>query len=215
MHDIIGGISHVITLPLIDPCQWIFFSQKSVPCEYGVRMHFDVSSMLGAPGRNGSTWRILPYLSSRWRHMNVMSNHRSFDCLFNSLCGPTWRKHQSPHFEPFVRGIQQLPVNSPHKGPLTRKNFHLMTSSWVRYVPADGLSPKVLHYLQAQWWPSSDPVFTWDWFLRKKYIDTTHAVEILPQVRQEPTYFTESISCYILELLTHSICGPFGNNIKL
>ena len=32
----------------------------------------------------------------------------------------------------FVRGIHRWPVNSPHKGSLTRKCFYLMTSSWKR-----------------------------------------------------------------------------------
>ena len=33
------------------------------------------------------------------------------------------RKHQSPCYWPFVRGIHHTPVNSPHKGPVTRKSF--------------------------------------------------------------------------------------------
>ena len=40
------------------------------------------------------------------------------------------RKHQSSTSLAFVRGIHQKPVNSPHKWPVTRKCFHLMTSSW-------------------------------------------------------------------------------------
>ena len=40
------------------------------------------------------------------------------------------RKHQSSALLAFVRGIHQWLVNSPHKGPVTRKIFHLMTSSW-------------------------------------------------------------------------------------
>ena len=40
------------------------------------------------------------------------------------------RKHQSSTSLAFVRGIHRWPVNSPHKGPVTRKKcFHLMTSS--------------------------------------------------------------------------------------
>ena len=57
----------------------------------------------------------------RWH--NVVSNHRPFDCLFNSLCGLTSKKHLSPHYWPFVRGIHRWPVNSPHKGPVTRKKL--------------------------------------------------------------------------------------------
>ena len=38
------------------------------------------------------------------------------------------RKHQSSASLAFVWGIHRSPVNSPHKGPVTRK-MHLMTSS--------------------------------------------------------------------------------------
>ena len=41
-----------------------------------------------------------------------------------SVCsGADQRKHQSPVSLPFVRGIHRWPVNSPHKGPVTRKMF--------------------------------------------------------------------------------------------
>ena len=33
------------------------------------------------------------------------------------------RKHESPASLAFVRGIRRWPVNSPHKGPVTRKTF--------------------------------------------------------------------------------------------
>ena len=45
--------------------------------------------------------------------------------------GTDQRKHQSSASLAFVRGIRRGPVNSPHKGPVTRKMFHLMTSSWL------------------------------------------------------------------------------------
>ena len=44
--------------------------------------------------------------------------------------GPDLRKHQSSASLAFVRGIHRWPVNSPHKRPLIRKIFHLMTSSF-------------------------------------------------------------------------------------
>ena len=40
-------------------------------------------------------------------------------------------KHQSSAPLAFVWGIHRCPVNSPHKWPVTRKCFHLMTSSWM------------------------------------------------------------------------------------
>ena len=33
------------------------------------------------------------------------------------------RKHQSMCYRPFVRGIHRWPMDSPHKGPVTRKAF--------------------------------------------------------------------------------------------
>ena len=58
-------------------------------------------------------------MATHERH--VVSDHRLFHCLFNSLCGPTSRKHRSPHYRPFVRGIHRWPANSPHEGPVTWK----------------------------------------------------------------------------------------------
>ena len=60
-------------------------------------------------------------MTSHERH--VVASHRSLGCLFNNLNGLTTEKHQSRHYRPFVRGIYRWPVNSPHKGPVTRKEL--------------------------------------------------------------------------------------------
>ena len=44
--------------------------------------------------------------------------------------GVDQRKHQSSASLAFVREIHRWLVNFPHKGPVTRKIFHLITSSW-------------------------------------------------------------------------------------
>ena len=54
------------------------------------------------------------------------------------------RKHQSSALPAFVVGIHRWPVNCPHKGPVKRKYFHLMTSPWGRklgIVAYDSLWP--------------------------------------------------------------------------
>ena len=58
----------------------------------------------------------------RWRH----NEHNGVSTVYS---GADQRKHQSSASLAFVRGIHRWPVNSPHKGPVTRKSFHLMTSS--------------------------------------------------------------------------------------
>ena len=48
--------------------------------------------------------------------------------------GADQRKYQRSASLAFVRGIHRWPGNSPHKGPVTRKMFDLMTSSCIPYV---------------------------------------------------------------------------------
>ena len=52
--------------------------------------------------------------------------------VYSTVCtSADQRKHQSSASLAFVRGIHRWPTNSPHKGPVTRNCFHLMTSSWL------------------------------------------------------------------------------------
>ena len=52
----------------------------------------------------------------------------------NSQIGADQGKYQSSASLAFVRGIHRWPVKSPHKWLVTRKIFHLMTSSCSSYV---------------------------------------------------------------------------------
>ena len=49
-----------------------------------------------------------------------------------------WSKHQNSASLAFVRGIHRWPVDSPHRGPVTRRCFHLMTSSCPEYALSFG-----------------------------------------------------------------------------
>ena len=55
------------------------------------------------------------------------------------------RKHQSSASLAFVRGIHRSPVNSPHKGPRTRKMTSSCTILWIRLRPLDCRTQMVLH----------------------------------------------------------------------
>ena len=58
-----------------------------------------------------------------------------------SFCsGAVQRKYRSSASLTFLRGIHRSPVNSPHKGPVTRKCFHLMTSSCFPIAAPEGLN---------------------------------------------------------------------------
>ena len=55
--------------------------------------------------------------------MRVMASQiTSVSVVYSTVCpGADQRKHQSSTSLVLVRGIRRLPVNSPHKGPVTRK----------------------------------------------------------------------------------------------
>ena len=61
----------------------------------------------------------------RWRHnwRDGVSKHQARDVYSTVYWGADQRKHQSSASLAFVRGIHRWPVNSPHKGPVTRVMF--------------------------------------------------------------------------------------------
>ena len=56
--------------------------------------------------------------------MGVASQITSLTIVYSTVySGADQSKHQSPASLAFVWGIHRGPVNSPHKGPVTRKMF--------------------------------------------------------------------------------------------
>ena len=66
---------------------------------------------------------ISQFLSLQWRHneSDGVSNHHPHDCFHNCLFRQI--KENIKASLAFVRGIHRCPVNSLHKGPVTRKMF--------------------------------------------------------------------------------------------
>ena len=74
------------------------------------------------------TWLALgeSYFTLQWRHneRDGVSNHQPHDFVYSTVYSDTdQRKHLSSVSLAFVRVIHRWPVNSPHKGPVTRKMF--------------------------------------------------------------------------------------------
>ena len=61
----------------------------------------------------------------------------SFTIVYSTVYSGKGERDQSSASLAFVREIHWWPVNSPHKGPVTRKCFHLMTSSFDSYASLD------------------------------------------------------------------------------
>ena len=66
-----------------------------------------------------------PVQSLRWRHNehHCVSNHHHYHCLLNRLFGCRSKKISKLRVTGLCGGIHRGPVNSPHKGPMTRKMF--------------------------------------------------------------------------------------------
>ena len=71
------------------------------------------------------TLPIKLYLSLRWRHNNHdgVWNHQPHGCLLNHLFRWRSKKTSKLHVTVLCAGNSPGPVNSPHKGPVTRKMF--------------------------------------------------------------------------------------------
>ena len=78
------------------------------------------------------------FLPLRWRYdeRDGVSNHR---IIWSTVCsGADQRKHQRSTSLAFVKGIQRWPMDSPHKGPVTRKMFPFWWRHHVMYFYASG-----------------------------------------------------------------------------
>ena len=76
------------------------------------------------PNPQQHDYSVTPWtLQWRYHECDGVSNHLRFDCLLDRFSIADQRRHQRSSALAFVRGIQRWPVDSPHKGPVTRKLF--------------------------------------------------------------------------------------------
>ena len=73
--------------------------------------------------------------SQQWRYGD--SNQQLLVCLLSRLSGRISKKNQSSASLAFVRGIHRWPVDSPHKGPVTRKMFPFDDVIKTHVVPVE------------------------------------------------------------------------------
>ena len=90
------------------------------------------SSWLCAWCNNITHWTVFITWSHNGR--DGVSNHQPYDCLLSGLFRRRSAKTPKLRVTGLCAGIHRLPANSPHKGPITRKLFHLMTSSCCTYI---------------------------------------------------------------------------------
>ena len=97
-------------------------------------------------------------LPLQWRNSESdgLSNHRSPDCLLNRLFKRRWKTTSKLCVTGLCEGIQRRPVNSPHKGTVTRKMFPFdYVIMWIRNItPSLPLNP--IAYSEAKCYAKKD-----------------------------------------------------------
>ena len=123
------AISHVPPGPL---CLRIFsrFIHRNIPDSFGLVLKSKIKQII----------------TLQWRHNDHggVSNHQPHDCLLNRLFRRRSKKTSKLRVTGLCAGNSPGPVNSPHKGPVTRKMFPFddVIIAWPHDNP---LSPTALY----------------------------------------------------------------------
>ena len=69
--------------------------------------------------------KLAPFIRLQWHHNECddVSNHQRLDCSVNRLFRRRSKKISKLRVTGLCEGIHRSPVDSPHKGPVTRKMF--------------------------------------------------------------------------------------------
>ena len=76
----------------------------------------------------------LALLQWRLNERDGVSSHQPQHWLLNRSFRRRSKEHQRSASLVFVRGIHRWPVNSPHRGPVTRKIFHHVVQRLLAYI---------------------------------------------------------------------------------
>ena len=109
--------------------------------------HFEEILIIGCISGEAGDENFIKMMTSSfwWMHMHycdiimgaMASQITSLTTDYSAVySGADQRKHKSSASLAFVRRINRWPVNSPHKGPVTRKTFPFdVITSWIAFTP--------------------------------------------------------------------------------
>ena len=122
---------------ILNKCGWHWLLRVKLSRPYGQKVcknPFQLPRALFPPHHNNDV--IIGALASQITNLTIV-----YSTVYS---GPDQRKHQSSASLPFVRGIHRWPVNSPHKGTVTRKMspFDDVIMVMTSRMP---LNPPVIH----------------------------------------------------------------------
>ena len=115
--------------------EWCYLLQTLSFIVYCLSLYWDcvavisipiwVCSVFNAPFVFNRLNHVVLYEALRWRHNDhdSVSNHQPLGCLLNRLFRRRSKKTSKLRVTGLCVGNSPGPVNSPHKGPVTRKMF--------------------------------------------------------------------------------------------
>ena len=123
-------------------------------------------------------------MTSNERH--GVSTHRQIVYLYSCLFRLTLKKHQSPHYWTFLRGMHRGPVDSRHKGSVTRKQFDdvIMTRQWCSRVMC-----KISNDIITKNWITAKQFFRRTWIGVSEMTATTPDVSVSKNARTCEYFF--------------------------
>ena len=129
-------------LSLVTPCRLLIENEKSV-CHDDDRIPWNCSLLWTRKYRIHYSDVIMSAMAYQITSLSI---------VYSTVCSAVdQRKHQRSASLAFVRGIHRWPMDSPHKGPVTRKYLPLITSSYVdplgmgKYRPHTQTKPSYFH----------------------------------------------------------------------
>ena len=113
---------------------------------------------------NWLTWKAVSICCDplKWRHNehDGVFNHQPYDCLLNRLFRRRSKRTSKLRVTGLCAGKLPGPVNSPHKGPATRKMFPFDDVIMISITGLQQLSPTKCTCPETQWL-DCDMVSTW------------------------------------------------------
>ena len=163
-------ISHMVSInpiTFISPCsQEKYTSMLTDKCYFGSFRCVNTATVCKL--RNKINWYMRFVIQLGQIHYNdvimgkMASQIASLTIVYSTVyLSADLRKYQSSAPLAFAQGIHRGPVNSPHKWPLTRRIFHLMTSSWyIRYYGDTVVSLSHRLDMNCHFWPTKHKSWT-------------------------------------------------------
>ena len=150
-------------------------------------------------------YTILSPLQWHQNEHDGASNHQRLDCLLSRMF--RCRSKKTSVSLAFVRGIHRWPVNSPHKGPVTRKMFPLDGVIMTYFTKS--MNKCVLYWAPITVEEIINRLWNWQWvYFLLTNLFLSCSVDMLSKVSQ-------SVNTFLIEVTVHTYIAPNAYSVMI